>query len=180
MSRPIACPRCSKDDQIRKVATVVREGTASRPSQHWTSGAFPTPYAPITSRTDLANQLRMPSPQKVSRSLGGEIGCGFGVAVVVWIAVGSIFAVLRLIPLAAVLDVLLFLGFVGWIIFAVRRYSDEKNLVDEQNRLWPAMERVWNDLYYCFRDDVVFRGSAPSKSAPSSEMVRFLVDESER
>lgn len=177
---PLSCPRCTQSDQIRKVSTVVREGTASRPSEYWTSGALPTPYGPVTTRTDLARQLTMPAPPRVSRSLGGEIGCGFGVVFILWLVVGSIFAVLRLIPLAVILDVLLLAGLVVWIVFAVRRHSEEKDMVAAQNKQWPAMERVWNDLYYCFRDDIVFCGDAPSRNAPSSEMLGLLIEEGNR
>jgi hypothetical protein len=116
----------------------------------------------------------------MSGSLGGTIGCGVGIAFILWIVVGSIFAVLRLIPLAAILDILLAGGLVAWIISAVKRNSDEKAEIDAQNRLYPAMEHVWNNLYYCFRDDIVFCEYAPSSNAPSSEMVRLLVDESHR
>jgi hypothetical protein len=122
----------------------------------------------------------MPAPLRVGRSLGGEIGCAFGTAFILWIVVGGIFAAFRLIPLAGVLDGLLAIGLVIWIIIAINRYSAEKHQVDMQNRLYPAMERVWSNLYYCFRDDIVFYGNSPFSNAPVSEMVRLLIDESQR
>jgi hypothetical protein len=173
--RFLSCPRCAKNDQIRKVSTVVREGTAG--------GS--TAYGSVTTRSNLAAALTMPSPAQMSSSLGGTIGCGIGIAFIVWVVVGTIvgaiFAVaLHLAWIAAIFDILLAGGLVVWIISAVKSHSAEKAEVDAQNRLYPAMERVWNSLYYCFRDDIVFCEYAPHSSAPSSEMVRLLVDESGR
>lgn len=172
---PIRCPRCAKDDQIRKVATVVREGTASRPSEYWTGGAFPTPYGPVTSRTDLARQLSMPRPPS-AEGPGQDIGIGC----VVWIVAGIILGIIGVAavavrPAVVVVSIIADLGIIVWIIVAIARYTDRKALVEEQARKWPAMQRIWNELYYCFRDDVVLRGDDPSKFAASSEMTAFLI-----
>jgi hypothetical protein len=119
----------------------------------------------------------MPAPPSVNRSLGAEIGCFPVILVVIWFVLAGIFYAVHLVPLAVILDILAPLGIVAWIIFAIKRYTDEKSSVDTQKRLWPAMERVWNDLYYCFRDDIVFCGSAPSEFASSSGMRAFLVQQ---
>jgi hypothetical protein len=166
--RPLTCPRCAQSDQIRKVSTIVREGTASGT----------TSYGSVATRTNLAAQLTMPGPLQMNRSLGSEIGCGIGVAFILWVIVGSIFAVLKLIPLAAILDVLLAIGLIRWIIVSSRRFADEKAQIAAQNRLYPGMEHAWNRLYYCFRDDIVFFDNDPLGNAPASEMVRLLIDES--
>jgi hypothetical protein len=49
-----------------------------------------------------------------------------------------------------------------------------------KTKYWYGMQHVWYDLYYCFRDDIVFPGSDPSRFVPANEMVQLLHEDSRR
>ena len=60
--------------------------------------------------------------------------------------------------------------------FSERREEEDRRVQDEV-RKWHQMQQVWDDLYYCSCGDIVFRGSDPSKSAPTSVMVGWLAQQ---
>lgn len=175
---PVRCKRCNNNDQIRKVSSVVGEGTASRPSEYWTSGAVPSRYPDVVSRTGLAERLRMPSPPRPTTSPGAESVFGCGVAIVLTIIFGIVSAIGHIAHLVDIMAALFFFGWVGWAIFVANRHVNEKKRVAAIASRWPGMKQVWDDLYYCYRDDAVFRGSNPSRSASADDMADLLLAES--
>ncbi len=184
ISDPVKCPRCALNDQIRKVSTVVNEGTASRPSEYWTSGAIPTRYPDITSRTGLAERLSLPAPSNVSAGgVVSQIGCGVFVGIAGFLIGGFIIGIILSamhVPDGGqtVFDLLMIAVLVAWIVAVVRKAAKEKRDSSWENKAYPALRRVWDDLYYCFRDDVVFRGSDSTKWAPTDEISELVRRES--
>jgi hypothetical protein len=182
-----ACPLCLKDDQIlskndqvRRVSSVVQEGTATYPSEFWTSGPLPTPSAPFIAPTDPAQLLRMPSPPQANTSPGKETAIGCGVAFAAFWLFALIAALANFsTSLQVPLIIVTLLGWGVWVIRVLVRHSENKAEAAKLARSWPAAERVWNDdLYYCFRrgHGAVFRGSNPSICVPGSEMIMLLID----
>jgi hypothetical protein len=162
-AEPVACSRCRRNDQLRKVSTVVREGTAS------------ARY--VTSQTDLARQLRMPSRPHPTTEPGTESAIGCGVTAVVIMIIWIIAAIIHQEgPGLLAFFILAFLGWIGWVIFVVNRDAAEKARVAKIAQSYPKMERTWNELYYCFRDDVVFAASKQARCVPASRMIELLVD----
>lgn len=172
---PVKCPRCGLNDEIRKVSTVVNQGTASAS----------TPYRNVVSHTDLATRLRQPAPPAAAKS--PELGCGCLGAAAIAVLLLFILGIAKVgvkpvstgVPnyiVPAIIAVVVSL--IGWIVWALIAKAREANL----DRLiqstavpqWQARIRVWEDLYYCFRDDVVFRGSNPSQCVPSNDMAGLL------
>lgn len=173
----LRCPRCAKNDQLCKVAATVNLGIASRPGEFSTSGAFSGRYVPTTAHAELARVLRIPPASQPSTSPVAEsaVGCGatIGLTIILWI----IFAVSNapnswVGPFLAIM----FFGWVAWVIFVTIRHFNEKSQVAKPVQSWIPAERIFSGLYYCFRDDIVFRDDEPSKCVPASEMIGLLVD----
>jgi hypothetical protein len=78
--------------------------------------------------------------------------------------------------LGNVLIVLVILGFFARVVFVLKRHSSEKRQVANELIKWSAMERIWDELYYCFRDDIVFRGTSPSRYASPEDALRLLIE----
>lgn len=169
----VKCPQCSNNDQIRKVSVVVQEGTASRPSEFWTSGALPTQYGPVTSRTDLAEELRLRQPPEAP--VAGPIVLRVVAGVVGIFVLAAILDIFMPGAVASWLSVLI--GVAG-IAFSISRVVSKKRVSDEWSGRWPAMQTAWYDLYFCGRDGIIFRGSDPSKwaNARQSDMMKLVME----
>jgi hypothetical protein len=174
---PVKCPLCDSNDQIRKVTTVVNEGTASRSSEHWTRGTLPVQYPDVVASTDLAQRLRLPAPPSPTTEPGIESAMGCGAAIGLAI-IGVIISVVTRSGAAVNICLTLgVLGSIGWVSFVLIRHNTAKRQAAEEMKGWPTVRRAWEDLYYCYRDDAVFLGSNPSKSAPSKAMHMLLTEE---
>lgn len=160
----VQCPQCANNDQISKVSVVVRQGTASRPSEYWTGGAFPTRYPDVTARTDLARELALPSVPYYGSLPGKIIGTVIGCVVGIFILAAILGAVISSRAVASWLSVLV--GLTA-IVLIIGRLVANKRAVDAERQRWPALETAWYDLYFCARDDIVFSGTTPSRNAPA-------------
>jgi hypothetical protein len=169
----VKCPQCSNNDQIRKVSVVVQEGTASRPSEFWTSGAFPTQYGPVTSRTDLAEELRLRRPPEAP--VAGPIALRVVAGVIGIFVLAAILGTFMPVTVASWLSVLV--GVAG-IVFSISRAVGKKRISDEWTSRLPAMQTAWYDLYFCGRDGIIFRGSDSSKwgNARQSDMMNLVME----
>lgn len=175
---PVKCPRCGNGDQVRKVSAVVADGTASRPSEYWTGGALSVPYPDVVARTDLARRLRLRPPPAPSTEPGIEIAMGCGAAIGLAI-IGAVISVVTRSGTAVNICIWIgLLGAIAWIIYVVRRHNAEKQRVADEMKYWPRVQRLWEDLYYCYHNDVVFLGSSPSKCVSSNDMQELLGKES--
>jgi hypothetical protein len=175
----LRCPRCAKNDQLCRVAATANPGIVSRPSEFSTVGASSGLYVPVTAYAELARILRIPAAPQPSTSPVAEsaVGCGatIGLTIILWI----IFAVSNapnswVGPFLAIM----FFGWVAWVIFVTIRHFNEKSQAAKPAQPWMPTERIWSELYYCFRDDIVFRDDEPSKYVSASEMIGLLVNSS--
>jgi hypothetical protein len=139
--RVLKRPQCKENDQIRKVISVVGDGTASRPSEFWTSGMMPSQYPDIVSRTDLAQHLRMPTPPSPSTSPGWESAFGCAGAIGLFIVFAIIGALAHADGLINAMGAVLFFGWIGWVIFVVSRHTQERERVAKTASSWPAMQQ---------------------------------------
>jgi hypothetical protein len=60
------------------------------------------------------------------------------------------------------------------IIAKVNEAKARKEWVAFANPRWQGARRLWNELYYCARNDIVFLPGEQNAYAPASEMERLL------
>ena len=180
---PIVCPECQMADMIRKVSSIVADGTFSGIHSRTDSGVgglpstggtfFPRGNIPLqgTYQTELAKKLSPPSKPRV--------GCGWYLLpfipvvnlVLVWFAPIAIkakrymvlFLVLYLFPLLTAnyfftlsSEIWLSLVILFLAIYVALFYTALKKDNDEKVLDWEEKISKWQQLYYCARNDCVF------------------------
>lgn len=165
----MACPVCHKDDRIEKVSALVSTGTAS-------SGLF-------RSQTDIAAKLVAPSRPPAYEGPWGCFSVGF---VILSFAAFLIFLGIFLWyasvpggrPLDVVQELLVTLALAVIAIFVIIHHVPEAKRRKEAailtSRQHEEAYNIWNKLYYCYRDDVVFRQDNPNVYAAASQMSKLL------
>jgi hypothetical protein len=171
------CPKCGQSDAIRKVNSIVDEGTTyTKFNQVGMSIAgdrtgFSTALGDTASQTDLASALASPSKPRAPFRRGFP---GLRSTCVVWIlglmiatfVCGFIFLyptyrdrpLLNFIPIIIFITVASVLG--RWLWTSNRRETKEFRQAQEQYPLelaqWERAMARWEQLYYCSRDHGVF------------------------
>lgn len=65
---------------------------------------------------------------------------------------------------------------IAWIAISSARQIALQRRVMHNRQSWPKVERRWAELYYCYRDDLVFDGTDPGRRAPSAQMRSLLFE----
>lgn len=176
------CPQCGQIDSVSKVSALVSSGTASY------------------SRTNLASRLSPPSEPVYEDPRSGS-GCSIGCFAMLPLFCLGIFIFLiygysTLTPQDKAdtppSNLLLLLGTPGLIglisliilIAILVRNSNEvkekKEAFASAHPRWQRARSLWNEVYYCSRNDIVFllpsRPGERKVYAPASEMERLLYE----
>jgi hypothetical protein len=192
------CPKCGRADAIRKVKSIVDEGTTYTDSNRLgmsISGddtQFYTGFGRSVSRTELASALAPPQKpaQPFRRGWSGIFpkfhwNCAVSMlGLMICGAVGSfplLFTTYRENPLLIFVPVIIILCasaiMIRWAWLSSRRETRKLREAEAQYPLqveaWKhALER-WEQLYYCQRDDGVFI-PAQTQLIPVNQMQAFL------
>lgn len=154
----LVCPKCGRDDSIRKVSSIVEQGTSA--------GASEIGYSVVQS--GLAARLAMPVPS-VPNNTG--IGCLGAIAVF-----GLLLFVSNLGNYAdgftpVFFVVVLVLAPVAGIGLLWKRRHDNQ---EDERFILNALYSVWRDVYYCSRDDIVFWEKRPTTYAPTTRLLEYI------
>ncbi len=176
--RNIVCPICHKDDAIRKISSIVLTGTSS--------GSYSGPSVGITrvdgkwepsggysilsgeSSTTIAQLLSPPTEP----SSPCTVACVWyiGLSTLLIIALIVIAMVMALIESTmdsgkdylGIIILLLILGFFLWVygffkLLPKGAKKIESEVIDSREySAWKEAMKRWVELYYCYRDDIVF------------------------
>ena len=177
----VVCPKCGQSDAIRRVSSIVSEGTSYTENKGVGLGIgqdelqILSGFSDSTSRSMLASALARPQKPSVPRTAGWlrlfpitRLICAvlilFVSAVCAVVSFPLLYNVYRASPLLILVPVTLFVVIgalmLRWIWVSVRR---EARIVHEREAAYPlevqqwehAVKR-WEQLYYCYRDDGVF------------------------
>ncbi len=198
LNKSIACPKCGRADVIRKVTSIVDEGTTYTDSNRLgmsISGddtQFYTGFGRSVSRTELASALAPPQkPTQPFRRGWSGIFLNFH-----WNCAGSILGLMivgavcslpllyttyRENPLLIFVPVVILLFaaivLIRWAWLSSRRETRTLREAEAQYPLqveaWKRALERWKQLYYCQRDDGVFI-PAQARLIPVNEMRAFL------
>lgn len=172
----VCCPKCGKDDLIRKVSSIVGAGDYTGRSSAVTSavdlhgdiamGVTDTD-SHLTSR--IARVLAPPSMPAVRQkddltTLPYMFGCFAVVFLFIAFAASSFF-----------FGLLGFVFGVGILIVINMRSSQARN-VESRMPTWQEAMRRWDRLYYCSRDDLVI-DPMTGKCSPPHELSNILYGE---
>lgn len=175
------CSECGKDDAIQKVTSILRGGTSSGTFSGPTGGAtfVDGKLAPVggysrlsgTTRSQLAEILAPPKQPEAKVDAGLKI-----LAICIW----SFFIMMLLAYSCAssgymsqsdqrgyllTLGISLFFAvLVTWIISNLKKDAEEK--LPSELDVWTKKMEVYNRLYYCHRDDVVFDPETGASVSP--------------
>ena len=160
----LVCHRCRSNSGLRKVSAVVAEGTSGN------------------SRTELASRLDMPTKPGFTGHDGYDYAWGCIGSGVLWILLTYLIgAALHLSGNGA--TVLFFAGVVLTMIVIGIVFSGKdtqaRKYAEAQRQTWMKMKYLWDDLYFCARDDIVFKGSDPASFVASTRMLEWLVDKAD-
>ncbi len=192
-SQAIICPICGKTDDIRKISTIVTQGTSPYSRSNYQ----------ITAQNLLTHYLQPPSPPRLKSS--GVISWSFILALLLLVCILSVIGFIALGVLIGWVDgsttsslligvvdtypvELIFRMLLGMEIMVILalllhayrgaiRKAKQASLQQENNerhgRWKQAMDR-WNNMYYCYRDDVVFLPGHSQKYAQPAYMSTLL------
>jgi hypothetical protein len=155
---------------MRKVSAVVSEGTAR--SSHGSS------------TTDLASKLRMP-PRPTFRGgpgMGQPLALGCLGTWIAWLLIALFgYKVLQVgksgAPYAIGMIITVIVVSILVITNVTRRREEEARTVQEEAERWDRMHQIWEELYYCSRDGVVFRESNTSRFSDAAVMIVWLAQQ---
>lgn len=149
------CPICTKDDAVQKVTTVVsngnQNGTISGPTGGlvYSDGKFgyAAGYSVLNGKisTDLAKKLAAPEKPFAQVELG--LGCLYFFLVIAMMVCA---VSLNFVPAAIILAILIA------ITIPLSKRPNPEEVLLKQTMLWESKMAVYDRLYYCHRDDVVF------------------------
>lgn len=177
----VVCPKCQRSDRVQKVSTIVAQGTKVVEEER---GYFvetdhgpdfiPSPYNSVA-RTALARKLAPPAkpPQRKSNGCVAALFLSRlgAVLLVSLILVMLFFCTYPFLAATYTQNNVLFIGVLVFgiaiigltLLWAVRAgwkqsrsTAEWNNSYDARVREWEAAYARWKQLYYCFRDEVVF------------------------
>ncbi len=174
------CPKCGQIDAVRKVSSIVSAGTSrgTAPATwvgelggHTVSG---TTYKETFSSTDLAQRLSIPSEDQVKTYVEGSIPTlppsPREMAWKAWVEAHPVLKIVRL--WCRILLIISLVGIPILFLWVWLEYELIKSRLKEDLAAWETQKaqrdrfvqskvsriraKFLTDLYYCFRDDVVF------------------------
>jgi len=170
----IHCPVCNHTDKMEKVSAIVDKDTQklSGTSQEWVSdkngGYLRT--VPVTGQqmSELAKKLAAP-PQPQAK--------GFSLFFIVIGVLLLINAVISLLSLNSIGNLICFATYLIplIIIYLAKTNHDKKEQarVASEEPPWNSAKEVWNRLYYCYRDDIVFDGGDIKNTCQPQDVIKF-------
>lgn len=170
------CPRCGRNDQLQTVSAVVSAGTSTgaETSDMW-------PSVTTHRQTQLARQLALPNKPRLH--LEAPVGClsvgAFAIAAISgFIMLFWISGLPRLTPtqraqspwipisiVATITAIFLIVG-VTSVRGRTRRAAEARTTNEWNSKRWDFASKLWDNLFYCARDDVVFDRRDGSKWVP--------------
>jgi hypothetical protein len=161
----LVCQRCRSNGGLRKVSAVVAEGSVGN------------------SKTNLASKLDMPGLQSFSGHDGYDYAWGCIGSGLLWILLTYLIgAALSLSGNGA--TVLFFVGvalsMVVISIVFVSKDAGARKGAEARRLTWMKMKHIWDDLYFCSRDDIVFSAKNPASYIVSNQMLEWLLSEADR
>jgi len=198
---PIVCPECQMADMIRKVSSIVADGTFSGIHSRTESGVGGLPSAGGTffprGSIHLQGTYQTELAKKLSPLSKPRVGCGWYLLpfipvvnlVLVWFApiafkakrYMALFLVVYLFPLLIVnyfftlsSEIRLSLVILFLAIYVALFYPALKKENDEKVLDWEVKISKWQQLYYCARNDCVFDPKV-GKVLPADRIENLLV-----
>jgi len=168
----IHCPVCNRTDKTEKISVIVSKDThkLSGISQEWVSdkdGGF-WRTVPISGKqmSELARNLTPPpQPQAISYSWldysGRIIALVMGFILLI-VGLSDLDAFIVYVPCILICAISGILG----IMAKTKHDNKEQARIDEEEPLWKSAMEVWNRLYFCYRDDIVFDPDTKSSCQP--------------
>jgi hypothetical protein len=179
----LKCPICKKSDSIQKVSSIVDSGTSttvgtfSGPSGGLVSvdgkvgyaGGYTTLSGSQVSKTNLATRLSPPHKPILKGGLGwwwlliifGLFASYCPISIfstfpgsIINSNENTIMAVTALICIAYICLCIIYLVFFIYLEIKTKKKNKERYI--KEAALYQEYMKVWNELYYCFRDDVIF------------------------
>jgi hypothetical protein len=169
------CPLCHSIDAVTKVSSIVDGGSATSVGYHATGRSYGTSVT--TSTTALARKLSPPSLPRPPIAAAGSVG--FGAALLLGVGLFMAGVGYWMIttpgstgPGSGFLFLVPGLGFIAYLLLAVIVTA----IIRQKKRPgWQRAIEIWDHLYYCARNDVVFLpGSSPERAVSSSQMTKLL------
>jgi len=178
----LVCPKCGKDDLMKKVSAIYKSGHAN------VSGYAAGGYSNTLSQSLISQQLAPPIAP-VSLSVGCEIK--FGIILFLSIAFGSSIVLVaslitnlgRLLSKIEANDLfwlsVFLIPIVIMLILTAVYYAKAKRIMHSNDDLpqrtekWKLAIKRWEALYYCERDDVIF-DQDECKVMPVGEMTTYI------
>jgi len=165
----VVCPICEKNDQLRKISTIVGIDTHknSSNSQAWVSsengGLFVDIPLTGAQQSELARKLALPPvPVKPAGFTIAQYISQAALGIIFWVVIFFIVVCISLfikrIPENIVILITI-LGFIVPALFIVAstlRYRSRKESYSVNKPIWDKAWFVWNRLYYCFRDNKIY------------------------
>lgn len=183
------CPHCGQLDTIRKVTSIVTEGTSVSEYEttapvHWQGKTYFLPTKrQMTSSTVLAQKLMPPEkPNDPSKpSCSEQFWWGLALCTVFSITVVVLQGVLGgqgnhpISTIAALIGGVTLALWAGWI-FSKRQREKQQHYDGVELPRWERAAARWTQLYYCARDDGVFI-PGQGQLVPVDRVASFLYGE---
>lgn len=169
----LACPRCGKDDRVQKVSSIYYAGvteTNYKIPVNYMGTTTETVNSTAVSHTSLASRI---APPKIL--IINEILILLVILLVAIAILGTVGIVIGfLVGNDGIKELFMAVGscvgtsigvFIGSIVFVIAIVK----INDSKKPQWEKRMSVWNSLYYCSRDDIVFKPET-NLSVPSDRI----------
>jgi len=176
------CPKCGQVDQIQKLTAIVSAGTHRTVGTiatygrtnvynrdfEYTGNAYSSSSTQVNTvaRTELTQKLSPPQRPNQPIKPSDDVGT-------IEIVIGLIISTLILCVIAFSIDSWLWMGvsciavpavigvLIGWLTLPKSQEREERYQLMMKEYLeilpqWEKMHKQWEQMYYCYRDDVVF------------------------
>jgi len=174
------CPKCNRIDATAKVSAIVKSGTKYSTSydtkedasyrENGIEWSFNLDSVTTTTQTILARQLNFPDKAGVAMACGWTffILLSLSDALFSWIRADSV----RTGNSTSTADLEVIIGVltVGTVIaMMVALFTTPIHIAGRARA-----HLLWEQLYYCFRDDIVYSPYDPAKTGPPSRMRQII------
>ncbi len=183
-SSPLACPICDRDDQVMKVTAIVsgqtheiRGGSYSTQTYVDSKGKKQNEshYVPFsgTQQSILAEEMSPPSKPNAGWNTCGLISLALGIWFGIWLILIGGFASGNTMPGF----VLIGIGFVVYLTTESSRQEKVNQVQQTEIPIWENAIQRWSQLYYCYRDDIVFI-PGEDEAIPKSRLTAYIYQSS--
>lgn len=168
MDSKTVCPKCGQSDKIEKVSAVVKSQVQMRGSGIQATALAAALAPPPEPELKVRASGAIMGPQR--KSCLGETGfwtnvvllAGVGLLFTWWGLSDGVFSFTSLFGIA----LLVFAGFYYY--SSQRKLQGAEAVHADATADWKRKMQMWDELYYCYRDDVVFNPRTGRSAAPSN------------